>query len=222
MVASAASTEGHRPAVLRVNPASPERDVMSRVVDALAAGGVVAYPTDTFYGLGVDPTNAAAVEALFLAKGRRSSDPLPLIASDVRRLEAAIGPLSPVARRLADAFWPGPLTLVVPRGGAAFAPALLAGGETIAVRVPAHLVARAVAESVGGLVTSTSANRSGEAPAATADAVVRALGVAVVLVLDGGPTVAEAASTIVDVTGARPRLLRPGRIAFDRVLESLQ
>lgn len=222
MAASAASPESNTPAVLRVNPAAPERDVISRVVEVLQAGGVVAYPTDTFYGLGVDPGNASAVEALFLAKGRRSSEPLPMIASDVPSLEASIGRLSPVARRLADAFWPGPLTLVVPRGTAAFVPAVLAGGETVAVRVPAHLVARAVAKSVGGLVTSTSANRSGDPPSVSADAVVRALGVAVALILDGGLTSGEAASTIVDVTGPRPRLLRPGRIAFDRVLESLQ
>jgi L-threonylcarbamoyladenylate synthase len=140
----------------------------------------------------------------------------------VERLEDVLGPLPPMARRLAEAFWPGPLTLVVPQGAGKFAPAVTAGGDTIAVRVPGHLVARAVAECVGGLVTSTSANRSGEPPCATAAAVARALGRAVAIVLDGGPTSSEAASTIVDVTGAHPRLLRPGRIAFDRVLESLQ
>jgi L-threonylcarbamoyladenylate synthase len=195
---------------------------MDRVAEALASGGVVAYPTDTFYGLGVNPADQVAAEALFAAKGRRSAEPLPLIASDLVRLEALAGPLSPVARRLAAAFWPGPLTLVVPRGRAVLAPAVTAGGDTIAVRVPAHLVARAVAERAGGLVTSTSANRSGEAPAATAADVLRALGGGIALVVDGGPTAGESASTIVDVTGAHPRLIRPGRVAFDRVLESLK
>jgi L-threonylcarbamoyladenylate synthase len=214
--------ESRTPPVFRVNPAAPERDVMDRVVEALAAGAIVAYPTDTFYGLGVNPCDAKAVDRLFAAKGRASAEPLPLIASDLAQLEALIGSLSPMARRLAQSFWPGPLTLVVPMGGAKIAPAVTAGGKTIAVRVPAHLVARAVAQSIGGLVTSTSANRSGEAPAATAHDVVRAMGGAVELVLDSGPTSGEAASTIVDVTGAHPRLLRRGQVAFDRVLESLK
>jgi L-threonylcarbamoyladenylate synthase len=220
MSATATSTESRMPPVFRVNPVAPERDVMDRVVEALTESGIVAYPTDTFYGLGVDPANAAAVDALVRAKGRRS-EPLPLIASDMARLEAHIGPLSAVARRLATAFWPGPLTLVVPFGAATLAPGVTAGGQTIAVRVPAHLVARAVAESVGGLVTSTSANRSGEPPASTAQDVVRALADAVTLVLDGGPTAGESASTIVDVTGPHPRLIRPGRVSFDRVLDAL-
>jgi L-threonylcarbamoyladenylate synthase len=222
MASSAASTDSHRPLVLRVNPAAPEHDVMARVLEALAAGRVVAYPTDTFYGLGADPRHVAGVDAIFLAKGRPGTEPLPLIASDVERLEDVLGPLPPMARRLAEAFWPGPLTLVVPQGAGKFAPAVTAGGDTIAVRVPGHLVARAVAECVGGLVTSTSANRSGEPPCATAAAVARALGRAVAIVLDGGPTSSEAAAPIVAGTGAHPRLRTPGRIAFDRVLESLQ
>jgi L-threonylcarbamoyladenylate synthase len=216
------STEGSMPAVLRVDPASPERDTMGLVEQALAEGRLVAYPTDTFYGLGANPCSVDAVEAIFRAKGRNADAPLPLIASDLRRLEAVIGPLSSVARRLAQAFWPGPLTLVVPLGRASLAPAVTAGSETVAVRVPAHLVARAVADVAGGLVTSTSANRSGEPPAATADAVVRALGRSLALVLDGGATTGEMASTIVDVTRDRPRLVRRGAVSFDRVLESLQ
>jgi L-threonylcarbamoyladenylate synthase len=211
------------PAVLRVDPAWPERDTMSLVEQTLAQGEIVAYPTDTFYGLGANPANADAVEQIMRAKGRRPGEPLPLIASDRLRLEAVVGPLSGVASRLADAFWPGPLTLVLPLGrGALLAPAVTAGGQTVAVRVPGHLVARAVAEVAGGLVTSTSANKRGEPPASTADAVVRALGRSVALVLDGGPTAGEWASTIVDVSGSRPRLIRRGAVSFDRVLESLQ
>lgn len=219
---SAASVAPEPVPVFRVTATAPEREVLDRVVEALGAGQVIAYPTDTFYGLGVDPTSDAAVAALFRAKGRAGTEALPLIASDLARIEARLGPLSDVARRLAARFWPGPLTLVVPKGQATLAAAVTAGRDTIAVRVPAHLVARAVAASIGGLITSTSANRSGHPPVSTAQDVVRDLGHDVALVLDGGPTTGEAASTIVDVTGPHPTLLRPGQVPFDRVLESLK
>ena len=218
---SAASAAPDPVPVFRVTATAPERDVLERVVEALAAGRVIAYPTDTFYGLGVDPTSDAAVESLFRVKGRAATEALPLIASDLARIESRLGPLSDIARRLARAFWPGPLTLVVPQGEARLAAAMTAGRKTVAVRVPAHLVARAVAEAIGGLVTSTSANRSGQPPVSTAQEVVRVLGHDVAFVLDGGPTTGESASTIVDVTGPHPRLLRPGQVPFDRVLDAL-
>lgn len=219
---SAPSAATDPPRILRVTATAPERDVMDQVVEALAAGALVAYPTDTFYGLGVDPANGDAVESLFRAKGRESREALPLIASSLARLEEHFGVLPPIGHRLAEAFWPGPLTLVVPKGEARLAAGVTAGRDTVAVRVPAHLVARAVAEATGGIVTSTSANRSGEAPASSAAEVVRAMPSGLAIVLDAGPTIGEAASTIVDVTGAHPRLIRPGRVAFDRVLESLK
>jgi L-threonylcarbamoyladenylate synthase len=210
------------PPLFRITATAPERDVLERVVEALTAGRVIAYPTDTFYGLGVDPTSDAAVAALYRVKGRASSEALPLIASDLGRIEAQLGPLSDTARRLAAAFWPGPLTLVVPKGAARLAAGVTAGRDTLAIRVPAHLVARAVAAAIGGLVTSTSANRSGQPPVSTAQGVVRALGHDVAMVLDGGATIGESASTIVDVTGPHPTLIRPGQVPFDRVLESLK
>jgi L-threonylcarbamoyladenylate synthase len=218
---SAASPAPEPAPVFRVTASAPEREVLERVVEALVAGCVIAYPTDTFYGLGVDPASESAVEALFRVKGRASSEALPLIASDLASLESHLGPLSAVARRLAAAFWPGPLTLVVPKGAAKLASSVTAGRDTIAVRVPAHLVARAVAASIGGLVTSTSANRSGHPPVSTAQEVVRDLGHDVAFVLDGGATKGESASTIVDVTGSHPTLLRPGQVPFDRVLDAL-
>lgn len=216
------SADERAPVVLQIDPAGPSPDTMRLVEEVLAAGQLVAYPTDTFYGLGARPGNVHAVEALFRAKGRGRNEPLPLIASTREQLEALCGLLSATARRLADAFWPGPLTLVLPRGCAALAPGVTGGGDTVAVRVPDHLVARAVADAAGGWVTSTSANASGERPASTADDVVRALGARVSLVLDAGPTLGQLPSTIVDVTSAHPRLIRPGAVAFERVLESLQ
>lgn len=219
---SASSPAPDPPPVFRITATAPERDVLEHVVEALTSGRVVAYPTDTFYGLGVDPRSDAAVAALYEVKGRASSEALPLIASDLARIEAQLGPLSDTARKLAAAFWPGPLTLVVPMGAARLAAGVTAGRDTLAIRVPAHLVARAVAGAIGGLVTSTSANRSGQPPASTAQEVMRALGRDVALVLDGGATTGESASTIVDVTGVHPTLVRPGQVPFDRVLESLK
>lgn len=219
---AASSPAPEPPPIFRVTATAPERDVLERVVEALTSGQVIAYPTDTFYGLGVDPTSEPAVQALYRAKQRTSTEALPLIASDLASIEAQLGPLSGTARRLAAAFWPGPLTLVLPKGDARLAAGVTAGRNTIAIRVPAHLVARAVAAAIGGLVTSTSANRSGQPPVSAARDVVRALGSDIALVLDAGPTTGESASTIVDVTGPHPTLIRPGQVRFDRVLESLK
>jgi L-threonylcarbamoyladenylate synthase len=189
---------------------------------AIMRGEVIAYPTETFYGLGADPTNAAAIERIYAIKGRRAGEALPLIAMDVDAL-AELGVQPPrLARQLAEAFWPGALTLVLPIAPGRFPDALTAGGSTIAVRVPDHPVARAIASIAGGLITSTSANRSGQPPASTADEVHAALGDDIAVLVDGGATPGGAPSTIVDVTSERPRLVRAGVVAWERVLESLQ
>jgi L-threonylcarbamoyladenylate synthase len=147
---------------------------------------------------------------------------LPLIAGSLAEIERLLGPLGETARRLAQRFWPGPLTLVVPLARGVLDPRVTAGHRSIAVRVPDHASARALASAVGGLITSTSANRSGAPPAATADDVVRSFPDASLIVLDGGPTPGGLASTIVDLCEHPPRLVRAGQVPFDRVLESLQ
>ena len=195
---------------------------------ALIAGGeIVGYPTETFYGLAADPRNPRAIERIFEAKGRRSEEPLPLIASDLVQVERWFGPLGPRALLLAQQCWPGPLTLVLPLPGDVFLghglPATLtAGRATIAVRVPAHPLARALAEAAGGLITSTSANPSGLPAATTADEVKRSLGDRVALVIDGGTTPGGAPSTIVDVNTPQPTLVRAGVLPWERVLNLLQ
>lgn len=200
-----------------------DSDVLARAADFVARGEVVAYPTETFYGLAADPRNAHAIERVFAAKGRRSEEPLPLIAADLAQVERWFGTLSPIAATLARGFWPGPLTLVLPLPADLALPTnLTAGRDNIAVRVPAHAVARALAALAGGVITSTSANPSGTPPATTADEVRRTLADRVALVIDGGTTAGGAPSTIVDVMGAQPRLVRAGVIAWERVLSSLQ
>jgi L-threonylcarbamoyladenylate synthase len=196
------------------------RDGLAQAAQVLRDGGVVAYPTDTLYGLAVDPRNASAVERLFVLKGRHASVAIPLIAATVEQAQTA-GELSPAHLQLARAFWPGPLTIVVP-AKASIARLLLGGGSTIAVRIPAHAVATGLAAALDGCITSTSANRSGQPAATNAQQVSSDLGDAIDMVLDGGPSPGGAPSTIVEVVDGRVRLVRAGAVSWDRVLESLK
>jgi L-threonylcarbamoyladenylate synthase len=205
-----------------IDATHPDETVITHAAAVVAAGAVVAYPTDTFYALGADPRRSDGVSAIFAIKGRREGEALPLIAGSLAEIERLLGPLGETARRLAQRFWPGPLTLVVPLARGVLDPRVNAGHRSIAVRVPDHASARALASAAGGLITSTSANRSGAPPAATADDVVRSFPDASLIVLDGGPTPGGLASTIVDVREQPPRLVRAGQVPFDRVLESLQ
>lgn len=187
-------------------------------VTALRSGQVVAYPTDTLYGLAVDPANVSAVTRLFTLKGRALDKAIPLIAGSVDQVRAWTR-LTALGERLAEAFWPGPLTLVL----AATQPIdqrVLGDGGTVAVRVPDLAVACALATNAGCPITSTSANTSGQPATADPDEVARTLP-AVDMLLDDGMTRGGAPSTIVDATGTRPVLIRAGAIAWERVLESL-
>jgi L-threonylcarbamoyladenylate synthase len=190
-------------------------------VSLLRAGAIVAFPTDTLYGLAVDPRNTTAVAELFSAKGRAAAEAVPLIACDVEQVERQAGRLSPLARRLADRFWPGPLSLVIPADDA-LAPAVHAYSGRVAVRVPAHPVAVRLARMAGFPLTATSANRSGEPAATTPDEVAKMLADRIAAVLDAGPTRGGAPSTIVDVTGTVPRLVREGATPWWRVLKFLE
>jgi L-threonylcarbamoyladenylate synthase len=206
--------------ILKVSPHAPDPDDIAQAVDVLARGGIVAYPTDTFYGLAVDPRRDAAVERLFAAKSRVAGQALPLIAASLEQAKLA-ATFGDVEHRLAAQFWPGPLTLVLPaRKG--LSPQVTGTDLTIAVRVPAHDVARALASRFGFGITATSANRSGSPPAATGTEAADALDDAIDLVLDGGPAAGGLPSTIVESTRTGLRLVRAGAVAWERVLESLK
>ena len=207
-------------ATLPVDRLTPDPETVRRAVALLAQGGIVAYPTDTLYGLAVDPRRPDAVERLLRAKGRPAEMAVPLIAADQEQVARCAARLTPLARTLAERFWPGPLTLVVD-AAPVLDSRLLAGGGTVAVRVPDHAVARALARELGHPVTATSANRSGSPPATSAAAAVAAVGGDLACVLDGGVAASTLPSTIVDVRGAAPVLLRPGAVPWDRVLESV-
>jgi L-threonylcarbamoyladenylate synthase len=199
-----------------VNPESPHRDAVQEAAARIRRGGVVALPTDTLYALAADPFSRAAVARLFEAKHRPEDRALPLIASDAAQIAASLGALPPAGERLASAFWPGPLTLLI-AAPASLAPAVTGATGRVGVRVPADAVARAVCRAVGHPVTATSANISGQPATEDPDEVERMMGPRIGLLIDGGRTRGGAPSTIVDVTGASPRVVRPGAIAWEDI-----
>ena len=206
---------------LRIDAVQPDPALVARAAVILRAGGIVAYPTDTFYGLAADPASVAAILQLYRIKGRHVDQAMPLVASGVEQVEACAGALAPLARRLVERLWPGPLTIVIP-AWAGLGEAVHAGTGTVAVRVPAHPTARALAAACGWPITSTSANRSAD-PAPTTPADVRlTLGASLDAIIDGGALPGGLPSTIVDVTGLEPRLVRAGAVPWERVLECLQ
>ena len=204
---------------LEIDPTSCTEADLEPAVAWLRAGNIVAYPTDTLYGLAVDPASDVAVRGLFQLKGREASAALPLVAASRAQVDAWCG-LSAAARRLADAFWPGPLSLICDAPTSIVA-AVHAGRWTVAIRVPAHPVARALAAAWGAPLVATSANRSGE-PAAQRASDLATVADDRVLVIDGGETAGGAPSTIVDARGTAVTLVREGAIPWNRVLDSLQ
>jgi L-threonylcarbamoyladenylate synthase len=200
-----------------VDPGSPQRDAIQEAAMWILSGGIVALPTDTLYALAADPFSTRAVARIFAAKGRAGGRALPLIAADVAQVVAHLGPLPAMARRLAERFWPGQLTLLVP-ASAALARDVTAGTGNVGVRVPADAVARAICQAAGRPITATSANVSGEPATAEPDMVERTLGGRIDLLIDTGPTPGGAASTIVDTTGDRPSLVRAGAISWDEIV----
>ncbi|MDI3316822.1 MAG: L-threonylcarbamoyladenylate synthase [Bacillota bacterium] len=181
----------------------------------LRRGGLVAFPTETVYGLGADATNPEAVRAIFAAKGRPSDNPLIVHVADLEALGEAAEPTE-TALELARRFWPGPLTLVLPRK-AAVADEVTAGLETVGVRMPDHPVARALLRATGRPVAAPSANRSGRPSPTTAEDVLADLDGRIDAVLDGGPCRIGVESTVVDLTGSPPLVLRVGGLAVEEL-----
>jgi len=206
---------------IEVDALAPDAASVEAAAAIVRGGGVVAFPTETLYGLAADATRETAVARVFEIKGRAPDVAIPVIAADRAQVEQWVGTLTPAGRVLADAFWPGPLALVI-AASPGLPRALLGGGDTVAVRVSSHPVARALARAVGRPITATSANRSGHEPTPLPSVVLQEMGPDVDAVLDGGVCAGGAPSTIVDVTGRAPRLVRAGAVPWDRVLHSLQ
>jgi L-threonylcarbamoyladenylate synthase len=182
-----------------------------RAAALVRAGKLVAFPTETVYGLGANALDEAAVWRVFAAKGRPVANPLIVHVADAEAVAQVAAEWPEKARMLAAAFWPGPLTLVLPKNPAVSAIAT-AGGPTVAVRCPDHPVARALLREAGVPIAAPSANRSGELSPTTAEHVVQSLADRVDAVLDGGPCVRGIESTVLDVTGDVPHVLRPGPV----------
>jgi L-threonylcarbamoyladenylate synthase len=189
---------------------------ISEAAARLKSGEAVAFPTETVYGLGADATDPAAVAKIYAAKGRPDFNPLISHIHDPAQLAGLVA-MDDRARKLADAFWPGALTLVLPRApGCPVAPAVSAGLSSLAIRMPAHPVAREILRLVGRPVAAPSANRSGEVSPTTAQHVRDSLG-AGIAVVDGGPCPVGLESTVIGLTGVVPTLLRPGGIAAEEI-----
>jgi L-threonylcarbamoyladenylate synthase len=198
-----------------------DADGRADAISVLRSGGIVALPTDTVYGIAVSLDAPDGIERLFHVKRRPPEKGIALLLADPLQAES-IAILSDAAKRLAAAFWPGPLTLVLPRRTGIDLPSALTGGApTVGVRLPDHPVPRALAAAIGPLPT-TSANLSGEPDALDAATVVAMLGGGVDLVLDGGPTRGSVPSTVVDCTVEPPVILREGALGRAEVLAALE
>lgn len=188
-----------------------------RAATFLDRGGVLIYPTETFYGLGGNPRMEPVVDRIYRIKGRDSGKALPLIASDLAAVREAVSLWPEAADRLASAFWPGPLTLLLP-AAPSLPPVLQAGTGRIAVRISSHPIARALADRTGGLLIATSANRSGEPACREISDIPTTLAGLVDFVLDGGKLPGGLPSTIVSVSPTGLTLVRAGCISFEDVL----
>ncbi|GIV95440.1 MAG: threonylcarbamoyl-AMP synthase [Herpetosiphonaceae bacterium] len=200
--------------VVRVDPFQPEQEIIKRAAEIIRRGGLVAFPTETVYGLGANALDEVAVRRIFTAKGRPSYNPLIVHVGEVEEAQQLVRSWPESAEQLAQHFWPGPLTLVLPKRPEI--PDLVSAGlPTVAVRMPSHPVALALLRAAAVPIAAPSANRFSEVSPTTAGHVEKSLGDRVDLILDGGPTMLGIESTVIDLSGPQPILLRPGLISTE-------
>ncbi len=209
--------------LLRIHPDEPEPELIERVAQALDAGQVVGLPTDTFYGLAVDPVNLRAVDRIYEIKERSRHKPLSLLIADVAQAYALARSCDNAFDRLAERFWPGPLTLIV-RAGSKLPLRVTANTGNVALRVPESPIARAVVTKLGLPITATSANLHGLPECTWAGCVREQLGDKIPLIVDGGPTMRSVATTIVDLSAGDSSwsIIREGAIPTHEIALCLQ
>lgn len=190
----------------------------SGAIEVFRAGGVIAYPTETFYGLCVDPFNEKAIEALYRLKGRPQKSPIPLIIGDAGMLGKVVSDITPLAHKLMQRFWPGPLTIVL-KAGPGLPSRLTAGTGTVGVRLPGSSHARRLSKTLSSPITSTSANPSGEPPATRPEEVLSYFDGTIGLLIEGGTLKGGKGSTIVDARGETPVILREGEVPSSLILK---
>ncbi|HEY0829020.1 MAG TPA: L-threonylcarbamoyladenylate synthase [Bacilli bacterium] len=200
---------------------NPSLAAIQEAAEMIRAGKVVAFPTETVYGLGADARSDAAVERVFAAKGRPSDNPLIVHIASLSQLDELVGPRSATAQRLMERFWPGPLTLVLPARPGAVSKLVTAGLPTVAVRRPAHPLALLLLGAAGCPVAAPSANRSGRPSPTEASHVKEDLDGCIDGIIDGGPTRVGLESTVVEVNGEHVRVLRPGCVTLAQLEEAL-
>ncbi len=200
-----------------MNSFSPR--LLNQAVQLLRDGGVVAFPTDTVYGVGVDPFQPQAVRKLYRIKGRPEDKPIAILVGSIEDVARVAQTPSRTFSRLADRFWPGGLTLIVETRE--LPPEITAGGSTVGVRMPDHPLTLELLRGFGGPIATTSANRSGENPATSAEEVGAQLGDRVNLIVDGRDTITKVASTVLDLSVSPPKILRHGGISEELLMECL-
>ncbi len=206
--------------IQRVLPGDSSLENSDRTIDLLRKGGIIVYPTDTFYALGANAYEGAAVEKVYSLKARDRGKPLSIVVADLAMAASVAFDPPPAFARLAAAFWPGPLSLIV-RARPGFPPSLLGPGGTMAMRAPALAWLRAFLAQAGFPLTATSANPAGGREIDEADEALRFFDGRVDLLIDGGRTPGGAPSTIVDLTGTAPRLLREGAVPREKLAITL-
>ena len=204
----------------KASSSHPEISTIEDALDALRAGELVVYPTETFYGLAADPSSKSALQRLFAIKGRDAAKTVAMIAADTRSAFSLAREVPPIARRLAECFWPGPLTLVLP-AGAQIAPELVGLSGGVGVRVSSHPTARALAASLERPITATSANRAGYSPAKTLADARNVLGTKIKVYLEGGTLGTSALSTVLEVAGNQWRIIREGAVSGQQIAAAL-
>lgn len=202
--------------IVPIDPAAPDQEIIARAAELIREGRLVAFPTETVYGLGANALDPIAVDRIYAAKGRPTYNPLIVHVADAQAARNITAAWPDAAETLARRFWPGPITFVLPKRENV-PDSVTAGLASVAVRVPAHPVALALLRAAQRPIAAPSANRSMMLSPTTAAHVAKSLGDAVDLILDGGPTEVGIESTVVDLTAAEPRILRPGMITANQI-----
>jgi len=207
--------------VIKIDPSHPDLVLIERAAEILREGRVMAFPTETFYGLGADAKNETAVKKIFRIKGREFNNPIPIIIGTREKLGGLVEEIPEAAQRLISVFWPGPLTLVF-RASKAVSPRLTANTGLIGIRISSHPIARMLAQALGAPLTATSANLSGETECTTARQVVHSIGPFIDGIIDGDKTPGHKGSTVINIAVSPPRILRIGVISENEIKEALE
>ena len=206
--------------IVKIDEEQIDQEAIARAGEILKRGGLVAFPTETVYGLGGDALNENSSRLIYAAKGRPSDNPLIVHITNMEALKKFVTEIPPAARKLAERYWPGPLTMIFHKSSAV--PLATTGGlDTVAVRMPSHKTARAMIDAAGGYIAAPSANRSGRPSPTVARYVIEDLDGLVDMIIDGGEVNIGLESTIIDLTGEVPTILRPGYVTQDMLTETL-